>query len=213
MKKVVNHYSINKLFWVFIIGSFIGALIEILWVYFVDHKFMSRSSLLYGQFSVIWGFGCVILTLLFRKMQNRSNSIIFLIGTIVGGVYEYACSFLSEKVFGVVFWDYRHIPFNIHGRVNLMFCFFWGLISVVWVRYLYPALSHAIDMIPTHLGKTFSNAIIIFLIFDMLLSASSLIRASQRKRNIPADNAVERYLDQKYTDEYLSHRYQNMKTY
>ena len=69
MKEVfAKGYNIYKLFWIFLICSFVGALVEIVWCYFVMDKLMSRSSLLYGQFSIIWGLGCVLLTILLHKM-------------------------------------------------------------------------------------------------------------------------------------------------
>ena len=64
VKKFAQGYNLYKLIWIFLISSFIGACIEIVWCYFAMGKLMSRSSLLYGQFSVVWGFGCVLLTIL-----------------------------------------------------------------------------------------------------------------------------------------------------
>ena len=37
-------------------------------------------------------------------------------------------------VFGKVFWDYSDIPFNLGGRINLLYCFFWGIAAVVWLK-------------------------------------------------------------------------------
>ena len=44
----------------------------------------------------------------------------------LGGAYEYLCSVFTELVFGKVFWDYSWMPFNLGGRINLLYCFFWG---------------------------------------------------------------------------------------
>ena len=33
-----------------------------------------------------------------------------------------------------------HMPFNINGRINLLFCFFWGVLAIVWLKLLYPAV-------------------------------------------------------------------------
>lgn len=95
---------------------------------------MSRSSVLYGPFSIVWGLGCVLLTALLYKYKDRSDRYIFLAGTVLGGAYEYSCSVFTELVFGTVFWDYSHIPFNLGGRINLLFCFFWGIAAVVWLK-------------------------------------------------------------------------------
>ncbi|WP_324250056.1 putative ABC transporter permease [Ligilactobacillus ruminis] len=52
-------------------------------------------------------------------------------GTFIGGAYEYICSVFTEIVFGKIFWDYRGLPFNLGGRINLLYCFFWGIATVV----------------------------------------------------------------------------------
>ena len=54
--------------------------------------------------------------------------------------------------FGQVFWDYSDMPLNIGGRTNVLFMFFWGLLSVVWIKILYPALSKVIERIPRLTG-------------------------------------------------------------
>ena len=55
-----------KLFWLFLIGAFVGDLIETVFVWGTSGVLMSRSSLLYGPFSVVWGLGAAILTVVLR---------------------------------------------------------------------------------------------------------------------------------------------------
>ena len=102
---------------------------------------MSRSSVVYGPFSIVWGLGCAMFTALLYKYKEKSDRYIFMLGTVLGGAYEYACSIFTELVFGTVFWDYSKLPFNLGGRINLLFCFFWGIAAVVWLKIIYPKLS------------------------------------------------------------------------
>ena len=81
---------------------------------------------MYGPFSTSWGLGCALLTLFLYRYRNRSDRHIFLAGTLLGGAYEYVCSVFTELVFGTVFWDYSGFAFNLGGRINLLYCFFWG---------------------------------------------------------------------------------------
>lgn len=210
IKKFAKGYNIYKLIWIFFICSFIGSIIEIVWCYFTMHKLMSRSSLIYGQFSVVWGFGCVLLTILLHNMEGKRDLSIFMVGTFAGGVYEYICSLITEGLFGVRFWDYSRIPFNIDGRINLLFCFFWGIIAVIWVQNIYPFLSDRIEDIPIKYGKILTWILVVLMIFDMSVSASALIRAYQRQKNIPPQSFVAEFLDEHYTDQFLAQRYQNM---
>lgn len=211
MKKFADKYNIYNLIWIFIICSFVGSIIEIIWCYFTMGKLMSRSSLLYGQFSVVWGFGVVLLTVLLHNIKEKKTSLIFITGSLAGGTYEYLCSFLGEKVFGVRFWDYSHLPFQINGRINLLFCCFWGIVAVIWIKKIYPFLSSLIDNIPMHYEKPLTWIVSVFLVFDMTLSAMALIRSYERYQNIPPNSIIEQFLDKHYSDDYLQMRYQNMK--
>ena len=200
-----------KLFWLFLIGAFVGDLIETVFVWGTSGVLMSRSSLLYGPFSVVWGLGAAILTVVLRGLMDKSDRYIFVGGALMGGVYEYMCSVVTEKLFGKVFWDYSKIPFNLNGRINLLYCVFWGIAAVVWVKEVYPRISALIEKIPMKVGKVLTWVLVVLLAVDVALSCMALGRMDQREKGIPATNAVQQFLDEQYPDEYLTRRYQNMK--
>ena len=207
-----TRYKLLKLFWIFLLASLIGALVEIVFVGLTAGKWMSRSSLLYGQFSVVWGFGAVLMTVLLHRLTGRNDRYIFFCGALLGGCYEYLCSWLGEKVFGVIFWDYSHIPFNLNGRVNLLFCFFWGIAAVAWVKVVYPRLSRLVERFIGRKHRVFATVVTVLMVVDIVLSGAALIRYGQRQAgDTTASNVVERFLDEHYDDAYLEHRYQNMK--
>ncbi|MCI8590527.1 MAG: putative ABC transporter permease [Clostridiales bacterium] len=203
--------SFYKLFWIFVIGSVIGCFTEIVFMYVTTGVLMNRSSLIYGPFSVVWGFGAVVLTLVLYSWNQKSDRYIFLGGLLIGGVYEYACSVFTEFFFGSVFWDYSSIPFNINGRVNLLYCGFWGLLALLWVKGVYPYLSKLIEKIPVKPGKIISILLALFLSADMLLSAAVLARMEERAAGKEADGAIDVFLDKTYDDQFISKQYQNLK--
>ena len=201
-----------KLFWIFLLASLIGAVVEILFVRVTAGLWMSRSSLLYGQFSVVWGLGATLMTILLHRLNGRDDRYIFICGTILGGAYEYLCSLLGEVLFGVIFWDYSEIPFNIGGRINLLYCFFWGFAAVIWVKNVYPVLSRLVNRMFVKQNQIFATVVTLFMIANIALSAAALVRYGEWRKEIPAGNGIERFLDEHYDDAYLEHRYQNMKT-
>lgn len=105
-----------KIIGLFFIGAFLGDVTETIFCRITAGRWMSRSSVVYGPFSIVWGLGCACLTAFLYKYKDKSDRYIFLYGTILGGAYEYICSVFTELVFGTVFWDYSKIPFNLGGR-------------------------------------------------------------------------------------------------
>ena len=204
--------SFYKLVSLFFIGAFLGDITETIFCLITAGKLMSRSSVVYGPFSIVWGLGCAFLTAILYRIRNKNDSYIFIAGTLLGGVYEYICSVFTELVFGTVFWDYSKFAFNLGGRINLLYCFFWGIAAVVWMKLLYPRLSIWIEKIPMKAGKIICTVMLVFMIFDCLLSAMALGRYTERNTTgKQAQNEVESFLDEHFGDERMERIYPNAK--
>ena len=203
--------SLTHVFYLFIICAFLGALIEIIYCRFSMHRWMSRSSIIFGQFSFVWGFAIVLITLLFYRFKNKSNFTLFILGTILGGAYEYFCSVYTEVVYGTIFWDYSKIPFNLNGRINLLFCFFWGFATIVVVRYVISFLIKEINKIPKKIFKPLAVFLFIFLLLDLGVSEVAMKRYKSRLNGIEAQNYVERLCDKYADNDFMKKRYSNMK--
>lgn len=200
----------DKLVWVFLVSSFLGALIEMVFCRVTGGEWMNRSSLLYGSFSVVWGFGAVLLTVVLQRLAGKEDRKVFLAGFFVGGVYEYFCSVLSELVFGTVFWDYSEMPLNIGGRTNVLYCIFWGLLAVVWIKMIYPPMSRGIEKMPALAGKILTWIVVIVMVCDGLLTGFAMIRYTQRQTADQPGNIIETFIDSRYDDDYMEKRWPNM---
>ena len=81
----VNFYKVAL---ICIAGSFAGVVVEILWCLFRNGYIESRSGLVYGPFNPVYGIGAVVMTLALYRYRNRSSSISFFGGAVVGSVIE-----------------------------------------------------------------------------------------------------------------------------
>lgn len=211
-----SHYTFakgicfDKLVWVFLIACFLGDLIEMVYCRAVGGTWMSRSSLVYGPFSIVWGFGAVLLTVVLRRFVGKPDRVVFLAGFVIGGAYEYLCSVFTEIVFGTVFWDYSYMPLNIGGRTNVLFCVFWGILSVAWVRMLYPPMDRAIEKLPPLLGKIATWIVVAAMLSNCLLTGGAMLRYNARQVDPAADNVIEQLLDERFDDEWVENRWPNM---
>ena len=200
-----------KLVMLFIVGAFLGDITETIFCRITAGYWMSRSSVVWGPFSIVWGLAIAAATALLYRYRNRSDGFLFFAGTFLGGAYEYLCSVFTEIVFGTVFWDYSKIPFNLGGRINLLYCFFWGIAAVIWLKILYPFISGWIEKIPMRIGKILTWVLLIFMIVNMMVSALALARMDARASGIPAENVLEEWLDSSYNDDVMNRIYPNAK--
>jgi uncharacterized membrane protein len=201
----------QKIFMLLMIGAFLGDIVETIFVWLTSGVWMSRSSLVWGQFSLVWGLALAGGTVMLYRHRHRSDGFIFAFGFFVGGVFEYFCSVFTELAFGVIFWDYSQYPFNLGGRINLLYCFFWGIAAVIWIKKLYPVLSRWIEKIPLKIGTVAVWALTVFMIVNMAVTCAAMARYSQRSEGIEASNSVAQVIDAVFPDQWMENRYQNMK--
>ncbi|MDO4619979.1 MAG: putative ABC transporter permease [Lachnospiraceae bacterium] len=190
----------EKLVFLFVIGAFLGDVTETIFMKLTTGTWMSRSSVIWGQFSIVWGLGIVLLTALLHKYKDSQDRYLFYMGTFAGAAFEYLCSVFTELVFGKVFWNYSHIPFNLAGRVNLLFSFFWGIAAVVWFKLLFPRLSAWIEKIPLQAGKAATLILLVFMIANAAASSIALERYQNRADGKEAQNVIETWMDEHYDD-------------
>lgn len=202
---------LDKLIWIFLISSFLGAVIEMIYCRIAGDIWMNRSSLLYGSFSVVWGIGAIILTVCLKSFANKSPLLIFFAGFLIGGAYEYLCSLFTELVFGSVFWDYSHMSYNIGGRTNVLYCFFWGLLGLVWIKMIYPKMETTIEKFPPLQSKIITWMLAVVMLLNGLLTCGAMIRYKERQVSTESITKADAFFDYHYDDDYMEHRWPNMK--
>lgn len=199
--------SFYKIVLLFFIGAFLGDITETIFCRTTEGVWMSRSSVVWGPFSIVWGLAIAVVTQMLYKYKDKSDSFLFAVGTLLGGAYEYLCSVFTEIVFGKVFWDYSDIPFNLGGRINLLYCFFWGIAAVVWFKKLYPYISRAIELLPMTWGKIVTWVLIVFMIINVGVSSAALIRYDERDRGVSATSQWQKVMDSHFDDSRMERIY------
>lgn len=190
----------DKIIFLFIFGSVLGDVVETLYCRISMGYWMSRSSLVWGPFSIVWGLAIAFFTLLLYKYKDSSDRFLFLVGFVLGGTYEYVCSVFTEIAFGKVFWDYSGMPFNLGGRINLLFCFFWGIAAVIWFKHIYPRVSSLIEKLPRIAGKIIVNTLLMFMIVNIIVSSLALIRYNERDNGINPTYIWQNVMDDHFPD-------------
>ena len=205
--KIINF--IIKIFWIFVIGSVFGFVVEMLYATVYTRTLVIRQGLIYGPFVQVYGMGAVAYYFLIQKFKEPKEA--FFAGMIMGGILEYLCSFFQEILFGTISWDYSKFLFNLNGRTCLLYCIYWGIIAVAFLKIVYPYLEKIEPLIHNKCIRIITVFLMIFMTFDITISALAANRQQERREDIPPKNDLDVFLDKTYPDEFLDRIYNNKK--
>lgn len=201
----------NLCVFIFVLGCIIGYVVEVIYAYYKHGRFINKQGMIYGPFNQIYGFGAMIFTLSLYKFRKSNKLIILIAGTIVGGLFEYVCSYLQEIIFKSESWNYSKFPLSFNGRTNPIHALFWGVLGVLFMTFILPPMIHMINNIPIHIATIISWLLFVFMIINMTISAAAVCRQAERKKGEKPSNSIECFLDKHYDDDFLKKVYPNMK--
>lgn len=87
---------LDKLIWVFLISALLGDVIETIYCRLAGGVWMSRSSVLYGPFSFVWGFGAVLLTVTLQNLRKKTT-VMYLSQAFLSAVFMNICAAYLRK--------------------------------------------------------------------------------------------------------------------
>lgn len=126
-------------------------------------------------FALFTGTGALFLTIYLNHSKNNKKYIkLFIIFTIVFSLFEYLVGFMLDALFAERWWDYSDEKYNINGRITLVNSFLWGVITVLFTRFIYPLIQKfkekILDKIPTGIQTIIAITLISIIIVDFVLS-------------------------------------------
>lgn len=205
MKKL----SFYNMFYIFILGSIFGWFIEGIYTLIKKGLLINHSALVIGPFNIVYGIGALLFTIILYKYKDNSYMKLFIISFIFGTILEYILSLSMEFLVGFTAWDYSKKFLNINGRVALFYSICWGLLGIIWIKWCYPLVMKIIEKINYNFGKKLMIFLIIFLIFDTLLTFSAINRARDFDKEIKPANTYEKFLDNTFNSKYLKNMFNN----
>jgi uncharacterized membrane protein len=85
-------------------------------------------------FCVIYGFGVFLALVLFAPIKDNMVAV-YIAGCIGATTLEFLVAQLMLKLFGQVWWNYDHLPFNYKGILCLESTLAWGVIAVFLIGF------------------------------------------------------------------------------
>ena len=211
-----------NLFWVFVVCSVLGLIIEVVYhMVVVDPGvYQDRAGLLYGPFSPIYGVGAVLMTVALNRFWRANPVIIFLVSAVIGGLFEAAVSWFMQVGFGAVAWDYSGstifglfpdpVAELFGGRTSTLFMCMWGALGFVWIKLCLPWLLKLINLIPWQARYSLTTLCAVLMLVNAVMTLQSLECWYQRESGLAPSSPVEEFYAEHYDDAYMADRFQSM---
>ena len=175
-----NGLLVARYFIDFIIFSFFGWVYECIFCTWRKGKWQNRGFL-YGPVCPIYGAGVVAALGLFSYAPHFNNGNvpiwqIFLICAAGSAVLEFSTSWVLEKFFHAIWWDYSSMPLNIQGRICLPYTCCFGLAGIAVVKLVMPVVARLEAYVAPYPLVIEFVALILMLILggDLALTVASL---------------------------------------
>lgn len=210
-KVKLRDFDLFSLTLVFTLFSFLGFLFEGLWGVISFGRWDNHYSLVWGPFTIIYGFAVVGLLLLYPYFGHRRMIEQFLICFLLGSIFEFCASWLQEVAFGTRSWNYYHLPFNLDGRICLRMSIVWGVVGVVFLRLFAAKLINLMKKIKSRTILNIGFAVFAFMICNFAVSIFATVRYCERHYDIAPDSVFEGLIDKRFPDERMQKIYYNME--
>lgn len=152
----------------FIIYSILGWIMESIVRSIAERKIINTGFLI-GPLCPIYGIGAIIMFLFLEKFENNII-ILFLSAIIVLTLWEYAVGVLLEKLFHTKYWDYSNNKFNFQGRICLLNSICWGVLGVLFVKYMHPFIQGVVAKLNPQIVAYSTIIITIVVLVDAIIS-------------------------------------------
>ena len=203
-----------NLFWTFMVGSFIGLIVEIIFHMVVVEPgvYQDRAGLLWGPFSPIYGVGAVLMTMALNRFKDRNIVFIFVVCTIIGGGFEYFVSWFMEIAFGATAWDYsdQFLGDIFGGRTCLLFASMFGLLGTVWIKLLLPLFLKVFNLIPWKWRSSVTLVCAALMLVNAVMTLQALDNWGARQAGHVPTTGIEQFYAENFNDEVMANRFQSM---
>ena len=168
---------ISRVVCLFIIYGLLGWVYETTFCTIKSGKWKNRGFL-FGPVCPIYGTGAIaisaVLILVHSKGINLKMWQIFVISVVGSAVLEFATSWILEKMFHAVWWDYSNLPFNLQGRISLFTSLGFGVGGLLVVYYIAPFVETQVGYLTPLTIELLSLLLLSLLIADLTLTVTVL---------------------------------------
>lgn len=174
----------EKIFWTitfFLIYSFLGWVMESVFRSIIERKIIN-TGFLKGPICPIYGIGAFIMATVLNTFSNNII-LLFFSSMIILSLWEYIVGGFLEKVFHTKYWDYSDHKINFQGRICLSNSIYWGILGVLFVKYIHPFIQKIIGIVNIdilHFVVTISTILFIADVITSIVKVKNIRNALEK---------------------------------
>ena len=176
-------------FVLFIIYSFMGWCMEMMVCYCASKKLVNRGFLI-GPVCPIYGYGCLIITILLRRYLD-DPIVLFVMAIVLCCILEYFTSYLMEKLFKARWWDYSDRKFNLNGRICLENAILFGVLGLLLSYVINPFVVKMLGFVPTIIFNICALVLFVVFLVDNVISLKIISGFTKVAKTIKKDSTEE----------------------
>lgn len=180
---------IREYFLLFIIYSFIGWFMELIYAGIIDKKITNRGFLI-GPICPIYGVGCVLIIILLSDFKSHPLGL-FTLAIVIASILEYFTSYFMEKMFKARWWNYTQNKFNINGRICLETMVPFGLIACLVMYIVNPFIIEKLNQVPNLALNIISIIFLILFIIDEVVSFNIINHYKKTVKKVSQEDNTE----------------------
>ena len=167
-------YSTEQWILFFFVYCFIGWIWECCYVaavkFIKTKKFeLVNRGFLNGPFLPIYGSAAMVILL--ATIPVKDNLVLeFIFGMLGATLMELVTGTVMERLFHVKYWDYSEMPLNYKGYICVIPSLFWGVCSVLLIRFLHVPVENLVTKIPDAVSEIAAFALVAVFAWDFTTS-------------------------------------------
>ncbi|MCI8516425.1 MAG: putative ABC transporter permease [Hungatella sp.] len=151
----------------FFLCSLLGYLLECVVLTCENRTPVINRGFGHGPFCIIYGFGALGANLLLSPLANDTLKLYFAAMTMATFM-ELVTARAMIRLFGSFWWDYSKKKFNYKGIICLESSLAWGLLGIIYFRFLNGFLLHLTGFVPERFEKRMAVTLVLFYVSDFL---------------------------------------------
>ena len=187
MNIILFGMTLYQILWYFVIYSFIGWCVEVVFHAMKAHRLVNRGFL-NGPVCPVYGFGVVLVFAAIHiivdgsggSIQDVSVIILYPIGVVLTTAVELLGGYMLDKSFHARWWNYSNEKYNFRGYICLKFSLLWGVGVVFLVKFAHPFIDRAtVRFLPYTVGILTILALIAAYFADFVVSVLIMLKLNR----------------------------------